>query len=96
MLAHFFGDLRYAARRLAAAPGFTAAAIVTIALGVGINTGLFSVLNGIVLRDLPAPDAGELVSIHQTWGTGPFVVAAPRFTAEVEAYRLQVAPELVE
>ena len=65
MFAHFFGDLRYAARRLAAAPGFTAAAIVTIALGVGMNTGLFSVLNAIAFRDLPASDADQLVSIHQ-------------------------------
>ena len=83
MLAHFFGDLRYAARRLATSPGFTAAAVITIALGVGINTGLFSVLNGIVLRGLPAPDAGQLVSIHQA--RGPAVV---RFTAEeYRAYR---------
>jgi predicted permease len=78
MLAHIFADLRYAARRLAGSPGFTAAAVVTIALGVGINTGLFSVLNGIALRDLPAPDAGELVSIHQARGPGAWV----RFTAE--------------
>jgi len=62
---HLLNDLRYAARRLAAAPGFTAAAVITIALGVGINTGLFSVFNGLALRDLPAPDADELVSVHQ-------------------------------
>ena len=87
MLTHIFSDLRYAARRLGASPGFTAAAVATIALGVGINTGLFSVLNGIALRDLPAPDADELVSIHQTWQTSR-LVAAPRFTAEeYRAYR---------
>jgi predicted permease len=62
---HVLNDLRYAARRLAAAPGFTAAAVVTIALGVGLNTGLFSVFNGLALRDLPAPDADKLVSVHQ-------------------------------
>jgi hypothetical protein len=85
MLAPILSDLRYAARRLAGSPGFTAAAVITIALGVGINTGLFSVLNGIALRDLPAPDAGELVSIHQRWRTGGFVA---RFTAEeYRAYR---------
>jgi putative ABC transport system permease protein len=84
MLRHLLNDVRYAARRLSASPSFTAAAVITIALGVGINTGLFSVLNGIALRDLPAPDAGELVSIHQTWAPG----AAVRFTAEeYRAYR---------
>jgi predicted permease len=63
---HFLNDLRYAARRLAASPGFAAAAILTVALGVGINAGIFSVLNGVALRDMPAPDADELVSIHQS------------------------------
>jgi predicted permease len=59
-------DLRYAARTLARNPGFAAAAIVTIALGVGVNTGIFTIVNGVLLRDLPAPDAHELVSIQQT------------------------------
>jgi predicted permease len=95
MLSHFFGDLRYAARRLAAAPGFTAAAAFTIALGVGINTGIFSVFNGLALRDLPAPDADELVSVHQiidlstlrgverSWSGPPNQFS----TAEYRAYR---------
>jgi predicted permease len=62
---HLWNDLRYATRRLASAPGFTAAAVTTVALGVGINTGIFSVFNGVTLRELPAPGADELVSIHQ-------------------------------
>ncbi|HSC17119.1 MAG TPA: hypothetical protein VLI71_18455, partial [Gammaproteobacteria bacterium] len=62
---HLLSDLRYAARRLLASPGFTAAAVATIAIGVGINTGIFSVLSGFALRELPAPEADELVSIHQ-------------------------------
>jgi predicted permease len=65
MLGHLWNDFRYAARRLSTSPGFTAAAVITIALGVGINTGIFSVFNGLALRELPAPDADELVSIHQ-------------------------------
>jgi len=65
MLLHLWDDFRYAARRLRVSPGFAAAAVLTIALGVGINTGIFSVLNGLALRELPAPDADELVSIHQ-------------------------------
>ena len=67
MLTQLWNDFRYAARRLTMSPGFTAAAVATIALGVGINTGVFSVLNGIALRELPAPDADELVSIHQRY-----------------------------
>jgi predicted permease len=63
---NLWSDFRYAARRLGLSPGFTTAAIATIALGVGVNTGIFSVLNSLALRELPAPDADELVSIHQT------------------------------
>jgi predicted permease len=59
------GDFHYALRTLRASPGFTAAAIVAIAVGVGINAGLFSVLNGLALRDMPAPAAHELVTISQ-------------------------------
>ena len=65
MLQHLWNDVRYAARRLGAGPGFTAAAVLTIALGVGVNTGIFSVLNGLTLRELPMPDADQLVNIHQ-------------------------------
>jgi predicted permease len=93
MLAHFPSDLRYAARRLAGTPGFTAAAVVTIALGVGINTGLFSVLNGVAFRDLPAANANQLVSIHQiideqTRQERQIRGSANRFsTSEYRAYR---------
>jgi predicted permease len=58
-------DLRYAARTLARAPGFTATAVMSLALGIGLNTGIFSVVNSIALRDLPAPHADELVAVHQ-------------------------------
>src|SRR5262245_16791717 len=59
-------DLRYAARSLKRTPVFAAAAIATIALGIGVNAGIFTVLNGVLFRDLPAPDAAALVSISQT------------------------------
>ncbi len=58
-------DLRFAARVLRKNPGFTAAAVVAIALGVGINVGIFSVLNGAALRLLPIPRAEQLVSVSQ-------------------------------
>jgi len=66
MLTHLWNDLRYAARSLSRTPAFAAAAIVTIALGVGVNAGIFTILNGLLFRDLPAVDAHELVMIEQT------------------------------
>ncbi len=88
MLAHILGDLRYAARRLAGTPGFTATAVITIALGVGINTGIVSVLNGIALRNLPAPDAHELVSIQLSRQLPGFPGPVQRFsTSEYREYR---------
>ena len=45
--------------------------MVTLALGIGVNTGIFTVLNGVLFRDLPAPDAHALVSISQTVEGGP-------------------------
>src|SRR5262245_6713441 len=90
MLLHLLSDLRYAARRLSGSPGFTAAAVATIAIGVGINTGIFSVLNGFALRELPAPEANELVTIYQIMeGPGRTVNGARSMfsVAEYEAYR---------
>src|SRR6266566_6981971 len=58
-------DLRYGLRVLRHNPGFTAAAVLAIALGVGINVGIFSVLNGAALRLLPIPRAEQLVSVSQ-------------------------------
>src|SRR5216110_1529828 len=65
LVENFFQDLRYGLRMLRKNPGFTAAAVVPIALGVGINVGIFSVLNGAALRLLPIPRAEQLVSVSQ-------------------------------
>lgn len=58
-------DLRYGARALAKNPGFTAVAVLATALGIGVNTGIFSVLNGVALKLLPVPRADQIVSVDQ-------------------------------
>lgn len=70
MFSSLWNDVRYEARGLRHNPGFTAVAVLAIALGIGVNTGIFSVLNGAALRPLPARDPNELVSIHQDFHGG--------------------------
>src|SRR3984893_4329923 len=61
----FFRDLRYAVRLLLKSPGFTAVALLSIALGIGANTTVFSVINAVLLKSLPYKDASTLVLL---WG----------------------------
>ena len=65
MLSNFWSDLRYTLRTFRRNPGFAVAALVPIALGIGINTGVFSILNNVAFRSLPVPNPSELVNVYQ-------------------------------
>src|SRR6266513_2254662 len=64
-------DLHYSVRMLRKSPGFAAVAIVTLALGIGANTTIFSVMNATLLRTLPFPIADSLVLVWETFGKEP-------------------------
>jgi predicted permease len=78
-------DIRYGLRGLGRSPGFAGVAVLTLALGIGANTGIFTIFEQVLLRSLPVRDPGALVlvetqgrSIGSLWG-GPTMVSYPRF-----------------
>ncbi|HEV2223324.1 MAG TPA: ABC transporter permease [Candidatus Acidoferrales bacterium] len=82
-----FQDLRYAARMLAKAPGFTAIAIITLALGIGANAAIFSVADALLLRPEPFPNLGRLVLMFNR--VAPLTNENEMYPADYEAIRAQ-------
>src|SRR5438309_11006407 len=70
-----WNDLRYGARVLGKSPGFVAVAILTMAIGIGASTAIFSLLNAVLLRSLPYGDASRLVYL---WTPIPKLPDVPR------------------
>jgi predicted permease len=72
-------DLRYAARVLRLNPGFTAAAVLSLALGIGASTAIFSMFHTLMLRMLPVRQPEELVSLYRTGGWGSGIASYPLY-----------------
>jgi putative ABC transport system permease protein len=75
-------DVRFAARVLIRAPGFSTVAVLTMALGIGVNAAIFSVVSGVILRPLPYPQSERLMYVTTqlpALGSGPFPLSAPEY-----------------
>jgi predicted permease len=83
---HLVQDVHFAVRMMGRNPGFTAAAVLSIALGVGANTAIFSVINALMLRPLPVPEPDRVVMFGERFGNSSQV--SPHTTyARFQAYR---------
>src|SRR5436190_14386483 len=73
---NFIQDVRYGLRQLRRSPGFTAVAIITLALGIGANTAIFTLINSLLLRSLPVENPKELLLLGHGFDRG--VVGEPQ------------------
>lgn len=76
---HLRQDLHYAVRRLFKAPAFTLVAVVTLGLGIGANSAIFSVVDGVLLKPLPYPEPNRLVGVYHTTEGHRAVMSGPNF-----------------
>ena len=77
---NFFQDLRFGWRMLLNSPGFTLVAVITLALGIGANTAMFSVINGVLFRSVPFRDPSRVMTVWKTMSNGnPNAFSTPAF-----------------
>src|SRR5256885_98627 len=84
-------DLKFAFRQLLKNPGFTAVAVLTLALGIGANTAIFSVVNAVLLRPLPYPEPGQLVQLRADRPGSPSTLIGSATFVEVKAQSQSLA-----
>src|SRR2546423_9347669 len=78
-------DIRYGIRRLAKRPAFTAIAVITLALGIGACTAIFSVVDGVLVRTLPYPHAKQIVQLREVNSNGARIAFAEPNYLDVRA-----------